>query len=243
MTNNIFDSDNESSKAEVTQVAEAQPQKTTAPTTVEYEFIGEGKKYKSVEDALKSVPHAQEHIKTLEQQLAELRAKDAENMAELQRRRTAEELLTEMNKGKQNDVVTPTGVEADPEVLSQLVERVLEKKQTESVAKNNAQSVVTKLKEVYGDKAREAYISLASSNGMSIEFLDKLAMTSPNALLKLAGVGNVKQSSGKISSDVQTTAIQSNQETVSSRVPAFATSKQMAAAMAAARQDVLKRLN
>lgn len=243
MTTNIFDSDNESTKADTTQVAEAKPQETTTPTTVEYEFIGEGKKYKSVEDALKSVPHAQEHIKTLEQQLAELRAKDAEREAELQRRKTAEELLNEMNKGKQNEVVTPTAVEADPEVLSQLVERVLEKKQTEAVAKSNAQSVVNKLKEVYGDKARDAYLSLASSNGMSIEFLDKLAMTSPNALLKLAGVGDVKQSSGKISSDVQTTSIQPNSVSESSRVPAFATSKQMAEAMAKARADVLKRLN
>ena len=37
------------------------------------EFVGQGIKYQSVEDALSSVPHAQKHIQTLESELAEVK--------------------------------------------------------------------------------------------------------------------------------------------------------------------------
>ena len=58
------------------------------------ELVGSGKKYTSVEDALKSVPHAQKHIQTLESELATLKE-------ELTKRRTTEELLDEIKSGIQ----------------------------------------------------------------------------------------------------------------------------------------------
>src|SRR4030043_1329496 len=58
------------------------------------ELVGEGKKYKSVEDALKSVPHAQQHIQTLEEENARIKA-------ELVARRTTEEILEEIRSGGQ----------------------------------------------------------------------------------------------------------------------------------------------
>ena len=56
------------------------------------ELVGDGKKYQSVEDALKSVPHAQKHIQTLESELASVKE-------ELTKRRTTEELLDEIKSG------------------------------------------------------------------------------------------------------------------------------------------------
>ena len=53
------------------------------------EFVGTGKKYATLEDALKSVPHAQTHISKIEQELAQ--AKE-----ELLKRKTTEELLEEL---------------------------------------------------------------------------------------------------------------------------------------------------
>ena len=48
------------------------PKAFEIPTEVQ-ELVGEGKKYQSPEDALKSVPHAQQHIQTLESELAEIK--------------------------------------------------------------------------------------------------------------------------------------------------------------------------
>jgi hypothetical protein len=60
-------------------------QTDTAPKTFEIptevqSLVGEGKKYQSPEDALKSVPHAQKHIETLESELAEAREELLRNL-------------------------------------------------------------------------------------------------------------------------------------------------------------------
>ena len=71
---------------------EAQQQDTqTKPFEIPTEaqdLVGEGKKYSSAEEALRSVPHAQQHIKTLEEEMAELKE-------ELSKRKTTQELLDE----------------------------------------------------------------------------------------------------------------------------------------------------
>ena len=86
---------------------EGQNQDNSAPQfqipTEAVELVGEGKKYSSVEDALKSVPHAQKHIQTLESELATLKE-------ELSKRKTTEELLDEIKSGIQPQA-TPAGTE------------------------------------------------------------------------------------------------------------------------------------
>ncbi len=62
------------------------------------EFVGEGKKYSNPVDALKSVPHAQKHISTLEAELAQTKT-------ELEKRRTAEELLNEIKSSTSSNLV------------------------------------------------------------------------------------------------------------------------------------------
>ncbi len=77
------------------------------------DFVGDGKKYNSVEDALKSVPHAQKHIQTLESELAAARE-------ELAKRRTTEELLDEIKSGIQPQA-TPADAEPSVPVVSLVV--------------------------------------------------------------------------------------------------------------------------
>ena len=62
-------------------------QQNAIPTELA-EFVGEGKKYQTVEDALKSIPHAQSHIQKLEEEMKQARE-------ELAKRKAAEELLEE----------------------------------------------------------------------------------------------------------------------------------------------------
>src|SRR6056300_1950642 len=101
-----------------TQQADTSTPKFEIPTEAQ-DFVGEGKKYKSAEDALRSVPHAQEHIKTLEDEMAQLKE-------ELTKRKTAAELLDEMKSGIQPTEETPHGVEFDQDRLMQLVNQTIE---------------------------------------------------------------------------------------------------------------------
>lgn len=217
--------------------AAPEPKPSVVVPTEATDWIGDGKKYRSVEDALKAVPHAQSHIKTLEQELAQARE-------ELAKRKAAEDLLNEIKQATAPQQATPSSVEANPEVLSQIVEQVLEKKTAQQTAQQNAKTVIEKLTAVYGEKAKDQYYAMAAANGMSIQTLDALSMQSPSAVLKLAGIDSKQPTTSKLQSDVNTAGLNgSNLQVPSSRVPDGANAKQMAAAFRNAKEAVLKQYN
>jgi hypothetical protein len=196
------------------------------------DFVGDGKKYKSVEDALKSVPHAQTHIQTLETELATVKE-------ELSKRKTAEELLEQIKAGIQPE--TTTHVDSfDPNTIYQVVEQTLEAKEKAKVARSNADSVVSKFTAKYGDKAEQAYVALAQESGMSVQQLNALAANSPSVVLKLAGLGSQNAPAGSTSGSVNTEAFgnQGSPAAPSARVPKGATTKDLVSAWRAAGQKV-----
>lgn len=229
----IFDSNTQESQATDT----TKPNGFTIPTEAS-EFIGSGKKYQSAEEALKSVPHAQKHIQTLEQELQTLKE-------ELTKRKTAEQLLDEMKSGFTNENTTQA-VEIDPDKIVEIVNQSLTLKEREKVQKSNVDTVVSKFTEVFADKAEEVYNTIAKDAGLTVEQLNKLAASSPKAVLKLAGLD--KQGStlpSKTSSTVNTQAfIQGgNQQQASAKVPRGATTKDLVSAWRAAGETVKQKLS
>ena len=153
------------------------------------EIVGEGKKYATVDDALKAVPHAQKHIKTLEEELAQIRE-------DLSKRKTTEELLAELKETGISPAPTPAAKqEITPDQVAQLVTQALEQRQTEEARKVNVTKVTSAFTEAFGDKAEENFINIAKEAGLSIANLNSLAATSPIAVLKLAGLVNKQQPS------------------------------------------------
>lgn len=148
------------------------------------EMVGQGKKYSSVEDALKSVPHAQKHIKTLEEELAQAKV-------ELERRKTAEQILSEIKSGNQQ-TETPSGNTVTPDIVAQLVEQSLAQNMRRQTEAQNTNQVVSAFKSKFGEKAEEAYNSIAAESGLTVEQFNNLAKTSPALILKLAGLGEKK---------------------------------------------------
>ena len=186
------------------------------------ELVGDGKKYSSVEDALKSVPHAQKHIQTLESELATLKE-------ELMKRRTTEELLDEIKSGVQPKE-NPQGVEFDQDKLMQLVDQTLEVKERQRLAKSNASQVAAKFTEKFGTEAENVYKSVAKDNGLSEQQLNSLAASSPNVVLKLAGLSEAKiapvsKSSSSLNTQALTQKVDSS--TLSARVKQGATTKDL----------------
>lgn len=146
------------------------------------EHIGEGKKYASVEEALKSVPHAQKHIATLEQELKEMREKMEKAVSTEEVYKTVKEMLAA--EGRQpagGDAGKPIDVEA-------LLDRKLQEREAAAKAMENVTSVKTVLAEQFGDKAADIYREKAQALGIGVEFLNDLCAKSPKAALELLGV-------------------------------------------------------
>ena len=214
---NIFDqSTNED------QAPDNQQPSFSLPTEV-VEFVGQGKKYQSVEDALKSVPHAQKHIQSLEAELADLKE-------EVVRRRTTEELLDEIKSGILPNEATTQQVGLDKEELANVVNRTIEFREAQQRAKSNTQSVADKFKEKFGDNAQTAYETLAKDSGLTIQQLNTLTATSPNAVLKLANLASQQSNVvSKTSSSINTEALgnTSNNSNLSAKVPKGATTRDL----------------
>jgi vacuolar-type H+-ATPase subunit I/STV1 len=183
---------------------EAQQQDTQAklfeiPTEAQ-ELVGEGKKYANAEDALRSVPHAQKHIQTLETEMAELKE-------ELSKRKTTQELLDEL-KSETRQPVENTTQEAglNEDAIMSLVNQTLQRNEQTKTAKANADSVAKRFQSKYGSEAETVYNKLAGELGMSTQQLNSLATSSPSVVLRLAGLtdsapANVAKSSGSVNTE------------------------------------------
>lgn len=211
----------------------------TLPTEV-VEFVGEGKKYQSVDDALRSVPHAQKHIQSLEAELAVLKE-------EVTKRRTTEELLDEIKSGFLPNEATTETVGLDKEELANVVNKTIEFREAQQRARNNTQSIANKFKEKFGETAQSAYEALARDSGLSLQQLNTLAATSPNAVLKLAGLNQQAPSAfGKPSSTINTEALantNSGNQNLSAKVPKGATTKDVVKAWKIAGEKIKNSTN
>lgn len=179
-------------------------------------------KYSDVESALKSLPHANDHISKLQAEMEELRA-------EVSRRQSAEEVLQRLESKTTEKSETPSVGTVDLAQIEQMVDSRLTARQTAELQKSNLNSVISKVGEVYGEKAEEVFYSTATEAGLSMEQINNLAATAPSAVLKLMGL-TAKTSGlpGKTFSSVNTEAMQhNNQESRSAKVPFGASTKDM----------------
>ncbi len=137
-------------------------------------FIGEGKKYKDVTEALKSVPHAQTHIERLE----------AELVAANEKLGTAANIETVLDR-----LSSPSTNETDngfsEEDVTRLVTETV-KNLNENATKAENQATVNKvMNDVYGDKAHNVIADKARELKLNVPTLKALAESSPEAFLKL----------------------------------------------------------
>lgn len=200
------------------------------------EFVGVGKKYASVDEVHKAFPHAQQHISALE-------AENARIKAELEQRKSAEDVLRDIQEGLANkSVETPTAPTTNVQDISTIVRQELERKQYEDVARQNQTQVVQEFTNKFGDKAQVQFENLAKELGVPVASLNQLASTSPKAVFKLAGFEQMKTTtqSGTLQSDVNTSAAITRQAETSVRVALNGGAKEDAAAIAKAREIIMK---
>lgn len=162
------------------------------------ELVGEGKKYKTVEAAIASLPHHTAHIGKLETELAQLRE-------EVAKRKTTQELLDEIKSGIPTGASTPKQ-EFNQDAVAALVRKVVDETKAGETQASNVATIVDTFKATYGDQAEAQYNKVAAEAGLTVAALNQLAKVSPQAVIKLAGIGKtVTPPVGKIKSDVNTT--------------------------------------
>jgi hypothetical protein len=194
------DAVDETPGSETEAVQETDNTQTTAPEGAFADLLsgikeGDRQKYTSVEDALKSITPAQEHINRLEAENAELKRKAEEA-------KTIEELMSKLES--ETKVDQPVGQTFDESKVAALIEAQLERKQQESVSRQNTEAVMKAFQERYGEKASEAYNQMAQEAGLTSDMLKNLAATSPKVVLKLAGFDSKPSMPGKTESTVRT---------------------------------------
>ena len=178
-------------------------------------------KYRSVEEAFNGLKNAQEYIPTLRQQSD---AKDQELIRlreEALRIKTLEETVLALTS-QRNDPTPTSAPVFDENKLAELVDRTLSRKQQETVAKENAQSVVATLQQLFGADAEKKFYDKANEMGMSMVEMNALAAKSPKAVLTMLGVSPQTRSERIVSptnGSVNTAAFTQTQDTFVKRNP------------------------
>lgn len=212
------------------------PQPAAVPPEL-VEWVGEGKKYKSLDEVYKAFPNAQNHIATQQQKIEALEA-------ELERRKSAEDVLNEIRSNtSQQQKPTSQGVEVNESVLSELVEKKFSQYVTQQQQDANLNEVVKAFTDTYADKREDEYKRIAQENGLSLQEMNQLAAKSPKLVLKLAGFSDKKPSgSPMLQSDVNTAALANADRKppeASTRVPQYYNTKDVANVMRTIREQVL----
>lgn len=135
-------------------------------------------KYATVSDAINSIPHAQQHIQTLEAEMAQMR----EQMKAMEEQRNT-------MAGHLDAATTQKGTEFDPDQVAGLVDKVLSQREQQTTQQKNVQTTVSALTEKFGstEAADRAYRAKADEMGISLDMMNSLAMHSPSAVLAYFG--------------------------------------------------------
>lgn len=161
-------------------------------------------KYKTLEDALKALAHTQEFIPQLQQENAQYK-KDLElSREELAKSAGALEALDRLAQPQAIENATPAPQAPDERAIDELVERALNKRQTQAQQKENKEKVIKQLTEKYGDKAGEQFYAKAEQLGLDRKTMNELAAKSPDAVLAYFGESkapSVQPNTGTVKSE------------------------------------------
>ena len=165
----------------------------TTQTTESFvtQLVGEGKKFKTIEELAKGKVEADNHIGNITKTLDELRA-------ELAKQDYAKSLLEQMNKGSEtkaeqppSNIPSPSNTENTTQSASDieaLVEKALTEKERNRTVAQNIAVVGEEMEKQFGDKAAQILKSKSQELGMSMDRLKEIAAESPTAFFQLVGV-------------------------------------------------------
>jgi len=156
------------------------------------DWIGEGKKYATQEDALRSVPHAQKHIDQLEKSYAKLKEEFDKAQSAAEQAAKLDEITELLKQGATKPTPSDNSEESKgvtPEALEELIKsrvpEYIERATTQKQQETNVQAVQSHLVERFGGEqaARKALEEKATELGISLTDMKDMAAKSPKAVL------------------------------------------------------------
>ena len=161
------------------------------------QLVGEGKKFSNVADLVKSYAESQQFIERLKTENQGIREElgqrvGAEDLFKQIVERQAEPVTKVDTAAKAQEPVVEPNLKVD---LAQQIDEAISRRDQERTAAQNAQAVASKLVEVYGteDKANEAVVAKAAELGVSVKWLQDIAMQSPKAFFATTGLEGQRQ--------------------------------------------------
>jgi len=160
-------------------------EKNTLNDNGETIYIGEGKKYNSIDEADKAFGHLNSHLEKVEQENAQLReiankAKTVDEVLEAMKHQNTNNSNTEVLDDNQMTTDDNRQSFDKDAIVNEAVERMNKMKQQE-IELANSQKVVDDLTKQYGSRAADVYKTKAEELGID---LDSLARKSPKAVLE-----------------------------------------------------------
>lgn len=151
-------------------------------------LVGEGKKFKTVDDLARGKAAADAHVSNLEKELAELRS-------ELSTRLTVEDFVSKLKVGQystesesgNNQTREPVDPPSNENKMSlqEEVQKALRAELEKSSREANIAKAKQALKERLGDNYNEKLQKIAEGLGVKPEFLSSMAASSPEGLVKV----------------------------------------------------------
>lgn len=189
-----------------------QPAANTVQDPLVSTLVGEGKKYKTVDELAKAYMNADEFVETLKSENRELRDKVAAAAS-------IDEVLKKLEtKTEQDDSpVKPEGTLSASDV-AELVRTTITGLETTKSREANLRKADGKMKEVFGDKAEEVYKKAAATPEMHRAFM-ALAEVDPDSFLRLFTTSTSTVGTQTDSGSVASRAIELNSGGDRSKMP------------------------
>jgi hypothetical protein len=172
--------------------SEETPQNVPASTNVFEDHLKQIKnetgeqKYDSVPKALEALQHSQSFIGQLKEESS---AKDAELQAlreEVAKRAAVEDVVSKFTATQEQQQQSNPQVQGlDEQKVAEIFNNLTAQQSAAQAAQSNEVKVNQALVQQFGDKAGEAVQAKAAELGMSVQALQQLSQSSPNAALSL----------------------------------------------------------
>jgi hypothetical protein len=195
----LFNSDDDKTSA-VKENGEQKDTQDTTPDDVVSQLVGEGKKFKTVEDALRGKLEADEFIERMKSEMETLKEQAA-------KAKTSEELLAELRKATDTGTVkqsppnttndsgakdTQDRVTPSEDDIKRLVAETMTQREREASVKKNLEEVKGTLKSAWGEGYVNKLSQVAEEMNLSKDRLEEMAAESPTAFFKLVNVERPK---------------------------------------------------
>lgn len=144
-------------------------------------------KYRTVEEALNGLAHAQSYISTIKSENSVIAANLEKAQAQLSRQEELERIVNDLATRQNKQTETPAAT-FDEAKLTEMIENKLLSNKAIELAQVNVKQVQDVLLAKFGDKVGEVVNSKATELGLTKEEIGRLAAQSPKAVLTMFGV-------------------------------------------------------